>query len=466
MDNHGQGHGRGHEDFPPAHALPPLPMSPTHASAAFFPPSLVPISAPVPPATAPEPVQVPEPTPVTVTPAQSVPASHEQTEAQAQAAARAAAAQLEQRLAKAVALLVRYARDVTAPVPAAMPAFLARGIDDLRAVADHERATWQAQTASDTALWSATRASLEHERSALRSSLASAQAALAETTRAREIERAQAAAAVNAAVQEASDAEAAAADLVRDARHERDHWRREAERLAGEAARAAADAATLQVALEASASAARADAEMRAAGWTRKLATATAAADADRSACLKLQDRVRELEDTVRGKAAAVKELQGEVHALTHHIQHKLSTAAANAEVDRTLVANLVVQFVTQPPVRRWEILPPLAALLNLSADQRVAVGLDRAPPATASSVTSSASLHAPGGGGSSDVVDPLAAAKRAGTGSGPDTNGAGTTSTGGQFQQSLSEKFISFLMRESTVPDQDQGQQDRTPQK
>ncbi|KAI9173123.1 hypothetical protein H9P43_007254 [Blastocladiella emersonii ATCC 22665] len=361
------------------------------------------------------------------------------------ATATRAAAQLEDRLLKVVSLLTRFASNPAEPVPPKTPDFLRVAIDTLRGVVD--RAASPARLEADR---------LRLENATLVERLQSAAPALDELAGLRDAHAAALADAeslrgqldeLDAALHEAEEradraaADAAQADAEREAAgDEMAHWQREAQRMADEAA-------NLQAALDAVQATARADAEYRQAQHARKVEAVQAALEAAEAREKEGRERVAELEADLDGKNAAIRELQAEVHSLTHHIQHKLADLASHNEVDRALVANLVIQFVTQPPVRRWEILTPLAAMLCFTPEQRVAVGLDK-PPTAGSTPAGTAPASAAGSRrvSSANVVEDGTA----------DPIKSPTSATAARFEQSLSEKFISFLLREvSTSADE-----------
>ncbi|KNE58940.1 hypothetical protein AMAG_04473 [Allomyces macrogynus ATCC 38327] len=346
-------------------------------------------------------------------------------------AASQAASQLEERLKKVVALLVRFGGSTDA-VPAKIPDFIRTAIDQLRRrpnplQAEHDR--------------------LQHEHATLLERLQAATPRLAELGTLRD-RLAQTTADLDAAHAEI-DAQAAQitdeADRADAAEAARDKALREVEALRGErdAARDEAEAAgdrgghtitsslvALQAAMDAMQAAHASDVEYRVAHLQRKLDAAVADVRARDVAASTSAARIAELEEMVNDKSRTVRDLQAEVHSLTNHIQTRLTELAKHHEVDRQLVANLIVQFMVQQD-RRPEVISLLAGMLCFSPEQYAAVGL--APPSAPGSVSASrrvSSVHA----------DEMVPAQQQ-QGQQPPT-----------FQQSLSDKWISFLLREVSV--------------
>ncbi|KNE71577.1 hypothetical protein AMAG_16139 [Allomyces macrogynus ATCC 38327] len=232
----------------------------------------------------------------------------------------------------------------------------------------------------------------------------------------------------------ADAAEAARDEALREVealRDERDAARDEAEAAATEAAHHHEQLVALQAAMDAMQAAHASDVEYRVAHLQRKLDAAVADVRARDVAASTAAARIAELEEMVNDKSRTVRELQAEVHSLTNHIQTRLTELAKHHEVDRQLVANLIVQFMVQQD-RRPEVLSLLAGMLCFSPEQYAAVGL--APPSVPGSVSASrrvSSVHA----------DEMAPAQQQSQQQQPPA-----------FQQSLSDKWISFLLREVSV--------------
>ncbi|ORZ41086.1 hypothetical protein BCR44DRAFT_63693 [Catenaria anguillulae PL171] len=482
--------------FPSACALPPLPLSPTHPPTSPTQvqqqPSALSLSLPVSPSSAAPLPAIPASPSSTAALQSQIAQLQAQIQQQTlafeefkQASAQRAAQQLEDRMIKVVALLIRFVSNPSEQVPVKTPHFIRNAIDSLRAVRDGAVAgvvIERDRLAQENTQLHQDREQLSSEISHLRdqldlatdqlaqlptlkstlskstSDLASATSDLTQLRShlaATESRLTTATGDLHQATKRIKDLESQLAtartlcDAARDsqarAQDECAHWQREAERMAEEAA-------MVQVALEDAQAAARADADMRNGQWQRRVDAMREVSEAAHRELEKKRERVVELEEIVADKAKMVRELQAEVHSLTHHIQHKLNDIASEKDVDRALVANLVIQFVTQPPVRRWEILTPLAAMLNFTPEQRVAVGLDK-PGQHPQLASAGASVEAP--------PDPLAANRRASlvSATSPVTadprSPASPSAAGSQkFEQSLSEKFISFLLREATVTD------------
>ncbi|KAJ3350375.1 hypothetical protein GGF32_004944 [Allomyces javanicus] len=345
-------------------------------------------------------------------------------------AASQAASQLEERLKKVVALLVRFGGSTDA-VPAKIPDFIRTAIDQLRRrpnplQAEHDR--------------------LQHEHATLLERLQAATPRLAElgTLRDRlaqttaDLDAAHAeidaqAAQVTDEADRADAAEAARDEALREVkalRDERDAARDEAEAAATEAAHHHEQLVALQAAMDAMQAAHASDVEYRVAHLQRKLDAAVADVRARDVAASTSAARIAELEEMVNDKSRTVRELQAEVHSLTNHIQTRLTELAKHHEVDRQLVANLIVQFMVQQD-RRPEVISLLAGMLCFSPEQYAAVGL--APPSASGSVSASrrvSSVHA----------DEMVPAQQQQAQQPP------------TFQQSLSDKWISFLLREVSV--------------
>lgn len=102
-------------------------------------------------------------------------------------------------------------------------------------------------------------------------------------------------------------------------------------------------------------------------------------------------ERCQALEKEVKEKNLLIGKLRHEAVILNEHLTEALRRLRANtsdSNVDRRLVTNLLLQFITTPRAdgKRFEMLSLIASVLQWSDDERETAGLQRTNPGSSSS--------------------------------------------------------------------------------
>ncbi|PWN91206.1 hypothetical protein FA10DRAFT_228591 [Acaromyces ingoldii] len=179
----------------------------------------------------------------------------------------------------------------------------------------------------------------------------------------------------------------------------------------------------------------------RAAASLREHQERTVAAEAQATEFKGAAERCQALEKEVKEKNLLIGKLRHEAVILNEHLTEALRRLRANtsdSNVDRRLVTNLLLQFITTPRAdgKRFEMLSLIASVLQWSDDERETAGLQRTNPGS----SSSSSTMSPG-----KMVG--IGIKTEGKGHGRSGALANASSTG---DESFSNLFVEFLLSEA----------------
>lgn len=129
----------------------------------------------------------------------------------------------------------------------------------------------------------------------------------------------------------------------------------------------------------------------RAAASLREHHERTVAAEAQATEFKGAAERCQALEKEVKEKNLLIGKLRHEAVILNEHLTEALRRLRANtsdSNVDRRLVTNLLLQFITTPRAdgKRFEMLSLIASVLQWSDDERETAGLQRTNPGSSAS--------------------------------------------------------------------------------